>query len=81
MPQLLKTIGDLWNVATRYRRASMMVWSPSSAEVQQAEHRLLMSSIEQRNQRDAELILAMHIRRTWRALLEHAELFGDGREP
>lgn len=78
MPHLLKTIGDLWNVATRYRRASMLVWSPSSAAVQRAEHRLLMSSIEQRNQRDAELILAMHIRRTRRGLLEHAELFGDG---
>jgi DNA-binding GntR family transcriptional regulator len=75
MPQLLRTISGLWNVATRYRRAYAAVWFDADRELQRAEHLLLLTAIERRTPEDAEMVLTMHIRRTRLGLEAHQEVF------
>ncbi len=78
MPQLLRLISGLWNVATRYRRAYTELWFETDQAVQRAEHLLLLHAIERGDETEAEGVLTAHIRRTRLSLLDHEELFNRG---
>jgi DNA-binding GntR family transcriptional regulator len=68
MPRLLRSIAELFNAASRYRRA-LAKWVPTDLPTVQIEHALLMNAVERRYAEDAAAILEMHIRRTRQSLL------------
>jgi DNA-binding GntR family transcriptional regulator len=73
LPRLLRLIEELWNSTQQYRRAYTRL--PATVQLAQAEHRLLLESIQRRDPEDAERLSLMHIRRTRITLDEHRELF------
>jgi DNA-binding GntR family transcriptional regulator len=75
LPQFMELIEGFWNRTQQYRRAYTRL--PRSFEVAHLEHRLLLDAIEHRRTADAEVLAALHIRRTRSTLGEHSELFDD----
>ncbi|MDX6254695.1 MAG: hypothetical protein QOJ11_1029 [Frankiales bacterium] len=65
----------LWNSTQHYRRAFVALSGPGRRWVINAEHRLLLDSIERRDVTDAERYLSGHIRRTRIELARHPEIF------
>ena len=64
-----------WNSTAHYRRVFMQVSGPRRRWVVNAEHDLIIDSIQRRDPEDAERYLAGHIRRTRIELLRHPEIF------
>jgi DNA-binding GntR family transcriptional regulator len=74
--QLSSMVVRLWNSTQHYRRAYVSISGPGRRWVINAEHRLLLDSIERRDATDAERYLSGHIRRTRIELARHPEIFG-----
>lgn len=75
MPTLLEMVERLWNTTQHYRRAYVQLIGPEGLEDTHLEHRLLLAAIRRRDIRSAEELLAMHVRKTRIALLDHPEIF------
>jgi DNA-binding GntR family transcriptional regulator len=75
--QLLGTVTRLWNSTQHYRRAFVTITGPGRMWVVNAEHRLLLDSLQRRDVVDAERYLAGHIRRTRIELARHPEVFDE----
>jgi DNA-binding GntR family transcriptional regulator len=73
--QLSSMVTRLWNTTQHYRRAFMMLTGPSRRWVVNAEHRLLLDALQQRDAVDAERHLVGHIRRTRIEFSRHPEAF------
>lgn len=76
MPTLLEMVERLWNTTQHYRRAYVQLIGPEGLEDTHLEHRMLLAAIRRRDARSAEELLAMHIRKTRIALLDHPDIFG-----
>ncbi len=76
-PHLAETIERLWDTTQHYRRAFTRLAGQSRSWIINAEHRLLIQAIAERDAEAACGILAQHIRRTRVELAEHDELFSD----
>jgi DNA-binding GntR family transcriptional regulator len=72
---LLGMVRRFWNSTAHYRRVFMQVSGPRRRWVVNAEHDLIIDSIQRRDPEDAERYLAGHIRRTRIELLRHPEIF------
>lgn len=68
MPRLQGIVESYWNLAAQYYRAYSELSYPVSFRLSHLEHRLLAEALAERRATDAEEILRMHIRRTFRAL-------------
>jgi DNA-binding GntR family transcriptional regulator len=75
--QLLGTVTRLWNSTQYYRRAFVTITGPGRMWVVNAEHRLLLDSLQRRDAVDAERYLGGHIRRTRIELERHPEVFHE----
>ena len=75
MPTLLEMVERLWNTTQHYRRAYVQLIGPEGLEDTNLEHRLILAAIRRRDARSAEELLAMHVRKTRVALLDHPEIF------
>lgn len=75
MPTLLEMVERLWNTTQHYRRAYVQLIGPEGLGDTNLEHRLLVAAIRRRDIRSAEELLAMHVRKTRIALLDHPEIF------
>ncbi|MEV4991635.1 GntR family transcriptional regulator [Pseudarthrobacter sp. LMD1-1-1.1] len=75
MPTLLELVERLWNTTQHYRRAYVQLTGPDRLEETHLEHRMLVAAIRRRDALSAEELLAMHIRKTRIALLDHPEIF------
>lgn len=75
------SLGDLvlrlWNSTQHYRRAFGLLVGIADSTATHAEHHLLVDALRRGQVRDAEELLAVHIRRTRVELARHPELF-DG---
>jgi len=67
----------MWNSTQAYRRAFVSISGPERLWVINAEHRLLIDSIERGDVPDAERHLSGHIRRTRIELARHPDLFSE----
>ena len=76
--QLTGMVTRLWNCTQHYRRAFVSLGGRGRMWVINAEHRLLLDSIERRDTVDAERYLGGHIRRTRIELERHPEVFRGG---
>lgn len=75
MPTLLEMVERLWNTTQHYRRAYVQLIGPEGLQDTHLEHRMLLAAIRRRDARSAEELLAMHIRKTRMALLDHPDIF------
>ncbi|MGW5253513.1 GntR family transcriptional regulator [Streptomyces sp. NPDC004012] len=75
--QLTTMIRRFWNTTQHYRRAYTRIANSADRQLVNAEHRLIVAAITDRDIPDAERFLAAHIRRTRLALARHPELFAD----
>jgi DNA-binding GntR family transcriptional regulator len=73
--QMLTTVTRFWNATHFYRREFMRFSGPGRRWVVNAEHALILDSIERRDPVDAERYLSGHIRRTRIELERHPEVF------
>ena len=76
-PQLADMIERLWDTTQHYRRAFTRLAGQSRSWIINAEHRLLIEAIAERDVERRARTLAQHIRRTRVELAEHDELFPD----
>lgn len=72
MPRLKGIVESYWNLAAQYYRAYSQLSYPVSFHLSHLEHRLLAESLADQRAVDAELILRMHIRRTFQSLAADA---------
>lgn len=72
---LASTVVRLWNTTQPYRRAFVELSGPGRMWIVNAEHRLILDSIERRDVDDAVNTLRGHIRRTRNELAAHPEIF------
>lgn len=75
MPTLQNMVERLWNTTQHYRRAFVQIVGMDGLEETHLEHRLLVAAIRRRDQRSAEELLALHIRKTRLSLADHPEIF------
>ncbi len=75
MPTLLEMVERLWNTTQHYRRAYVHMIGPEGLEDTNLEHRLLLAAIRRGDNRSAEELQAMHVRKTRIALFDHPEIF------
>ncbi|MEV4951277.1 GntR family transcriptional regulator [Paenarthrobacter nitroguajacolicus] len=75
MPTLLEMVERLWNTTQHYRRAYVQLIGSEGLEDTNLEHRLLLAAIRRADNRSGEELLAMHVRKTRIALLDHPEIF------
>lgn len=73
--ELQSIIGRLWDTTHHYRRAFTYLAGSDRRWVINAEHRLLLQALRDRDHVEAERVLAMHIRRTRIELQQHPEVF------
>jgi DNA-binding GntR family transcriptional regulator len=73
--ELRTIIGRLWDTTQHYRRAFSHLTLGVRGWVINAEHRLLIQSLHDRDADEAERILELHIRRTRIELRSHPEVF------
>lgn len=76
MPRLLSMIERFWNQTQQYRRAYLRI-DREKIEIANAEHRLILAALEDRDGEDAANRLRSHLRRTRITLSRQPELF-DG---
>jgi DNA-binding GntR family transcriptional regulator len=79
LPRALALIEGFWDRSQQYRRAYTLL--PDRIELADAEHRLILKTIEQYDALNAEALSRVHIRRTRLFLDEHSELFDDDSTP
>ena len=72
--QLSAMVSRLWDTTQPYRRAFVQHAQSQGSWVISAEHELLLDALRRRDGDVAAHVLALHIRRTRVALLEHPEL-------
>lgn len=75
--QLTELIGRLWDTTQHNRRVFTQLSGPQRQWTINAEHRLLIQAIRDRDSEAAEQVLTMHIRRTRIELSQHPELFAQ----
>lgn len=76
--ELQAIIGRLWDSTHHYRRAFTYLAGAERRWIINAEHRLLLQAMRDRDNVEAERVLAMHIRRTRIELRQHPEVFSPG---
>lgn len=76
--ELANIIARLWDTTQHYRRAFTRLTGVQRSWIISAEHRLLIEALRDRDQRSAERILELHIRRTRVELSQHPEVFHTG---
>ncbi len=76
-PQLADMVERLWDTTQHYRRAFTRLAGRRRSWIINAEHRLLIEAIAERDIDGASVTLAQHIRRTRVELAEHTNLFPD----
>ena len=76
-PQLADIIERLWDTTQHYRRAFTRLAGRQRAWVINAEHRLLIEAVAERDVEGAGAVLTQHIRRTRVELAQHESLFAD----
>lgn len=76
-PTLRQMVERLWNTTQHYRRAYVQLIGSDGLRETHLEHRLLIGAMRRRDQRSAEELLAMHIRKTRMALVDHPEIFSQ----
>ncbi len=69
------TVERLWNSTQVYRRAFTFLLDVPSMAIAHDEHRMLARALRARDEDQAELVLACHIRRTRQQLARHPEVF------
>lgn len=79
--QLSTMVTRLWNSTQHYRRAFVCLPGPDRMWIVNAEHGLLLNSIQAGDIVDAEGHLSGHIRRTRIELAKHPELFPERTSP
>jgi DNA-binding GntR family transcriptional regulator len=72
---LAAILNRLWDTTQHYRRAYTRLAGERRSWVIDAEHRLLIEALRERDHTSAERILELHIRRTRVALVNHPEVF------
>lgn len=73
--ELMNIVTRLWDTTQHYRRILTTMAGADRQWVYDAEHRLLIKAIQDRDSTTAEHVLAMHIRRTRIELESHPEVF------
>lgn len=68
-------VNRLWDTTQHYRRAFSRLAGEQRCWIINAEHRLLIQALRDRDHGSAERILELHIRRTRVELVKHPELF------
>ena len=68
LPRVLRLVESYWDIATQYYSASRSPAYPVSFTLSHLEHRLLLAALSERRGADAEQIVGMHIRRTFRSI-------------
>jgi DNA-binding GntR family transcriptional regulator len=76
--ELANIVARLWDTTQHYRRAFTRLTADQRRWIISAEHRLLIEALRDRDQRSAERILELHIRRTRVELSHHPEVFRAG---
>jgi DNA-binding GntR family transcriptional regulator len=74
--ELAGIIARLWDTTQHYRRAYSQLAGPRRRWIINAEHRLLLESLRDRDVEMAQQVLRMHISRTRSELAKHPEVFG-----
>ncbi len=77
MPRVLSMIERFWNQTQQYRRAYLGTDHDNKIAAANAEHRLILDALEERDGEDAASRLRSHLRRTRVTLSRHPDLF-DG---
>ena len=72
---LAAMVNRLWDTTQHYRRAFSRLADEQRRWIINAEHRLLIQALRDRDHGSAERILELHIRRTRVELVKHPELF------
>jgi DNA-binding GntR family transcriptional regulator len=72
---LAATVARLWDTTQHYRRAFTRLTMARRSWVINAEHRLLVEALRDRDTPSAEHMLTLHIRRTREELSRHPEVF------
>jgi DNA-binding GntR family transcriptional regulator len=75
LPMLQTMIAGFWNKTQHYRRAYTMTIGGANRWIINAEHRLMLEAIRNRDAEDVERLLQSHIRRTRVQLGRNSELF------
>lgn len=75
--ELNSMVNRYWDMTQHYRRAFTRLAGPDRKWVINAEHRLLIEAIQQRDVETAEHVLIGHIKRTRLELLRHPEVFSS----
>lgn len=78
--QLAAMVSRLWDTTQPYRRTFVRLARTQGSWVIAAEHELLLEAVTRRDADTAAHMLAVHIRRTRSALVDHPEVF-DAPEP
>jgi DNA-binding GntR family transcriptional regulator len=76
--QLASLVARLWDTTQHYRRAFTRLAGARRRWIINAEHRLLIEALRDRDHANAQRILELHIRRTRVELSQHPEVFQTG---
>ncbi|MFJ4685763.1 GntR family transcriptional regulator [Streptomyces sp. NPDC088789] len=79
--ELAGVVARLWDTTQHYRRAFTRLTLDQGAWIINAEHRLLIEALRDRDPRSAERVLELHIRRTRVELAQHPEVFRTATDP
>jgi DNA-binding GntR family transcriptional regulator len=74
---LAAMVNRLWDTTQHYRRVFTRLAGERRRWIINAEHRLLIQALRDRDHSSAERVLELHIRRTRVELVKHPELFGQ----
>ena len=72
LPRVLRLVESYWDIATQYYSAGRNPGYPVSFTLSHLEHRLLLAALAEERASDAEQIVRMHIRRTFRSIASKA---------
>jgi DNA-binding GntR family transcriptional regulator len=72
LPRVLRLVESYWDIATQYYSARRSPAHPVSFALSHLEHRLLLAALADRRASDAEQIVRLHIRRTFRSIAADA---------
>jgi DNA-binding GntR family transcriptional regulator len=77
LPRAMAVVQSLWQTGERYRVSVSSM--PHRLELSVVEHRLILEALERRSSTDVADLYRVHIRRTRETLIQHPELFPNGR--
>jgi DNA-binding GntR family transcriptional regulator len=75
LPRVQTMTEQFWNQTQQYRRAYLVTDLERKIETANADHRLILDALEQRDANDASNRLRSHLRRTRATLMRHPDLF------